>query len=320
MKIAVIIPCFKVRTHILDLVSEVLKYEYTIYLIDDACPENSGDYVAENIKNERLNIIYNTQNLGVGGAVKKGFSIALENDFDIFVKLDGDGQMKPEFIQTLIQPLINEIADFTKGNRFFNVNQVKKMPLIRLMGNSALSFINKFVNGYWQIMDPTNGFIALNKVTLSQLEIDKLSNRYFFESDLLFRLGIIRAVVFDFPMEPNYGNEKSNLSVFRTLISFPPKYIKRFFKRIIYLYFLRDFNVGSLHLISGSLLFLFGLVFGIFKWVIHVQNHESTPTGTIMIATLSIILGFQLLLSFLNYDINNYPKEPLVKLYKNKGF
>jgi len=320
MKIAVIIPCFKVRTHILDLVSEVLKYEYTIYLIDDACPENSGDYVAENIKNERLNIIYNTQNLGVGGAVKKGFSIALENDFDIFVKLDGDGQMKPEFIQTLIQPLINEIADFTKGNRFFNVNQVKKMPLIRLMGNSALSFINKFVNGYWQIMDPTNGFIALNKITLSQLEIDKLSNRYFFESDLLFRLGIIRAVVLDFPMEPNYGNEKSNLSVFRTLISFPPKYIKRFFKRIIYLYFLRDFNVGSLHLISGSLLFLFGLVFGIFKWIIHVQNHEPTPTGTIMIATLSIILGFQLLLSFLNYDINNYPKEPLVKLYKNKGF
>jgi hypothetical protein len=149
------------------------------------------------------------------------------------------------------------------------------------------------------------------------LPMERLDNRYFFESDLLFRLGTIRAVVSDFPMAASYGEEESNLRIRRVLVEFPPKYLNRFLKRIFYNYLLRDFSIGSLQLLTGSLLFLFGVIFGVYQWIVHDQLQTVTPTGTVMIAVLPIILGFQLLLSFLNYDIANMPSKPLCKLYPN---
>lgn len=318
MKIAVIIPCYRVKKHIQSLLDQLLPFNYFIYVVDDKCPENTGVFVKENIHHPQLTILFNEFNLGVGGAVKTGFVQALKDDCDVFVKLDGDGQMNPSLIPELISSIISGEADFSKGNRFYNINTLIKMPTIRLIGNSALSFINKIVNGYWAIMDPTNGFIAINKTALLMLPLDKLDNRYFFESDLLFRLGTIRAVVEDFPMDAKYEDEKSGLNIRKILITFPPKYFTRFIKRIFYIYFLRDFNIGSLHLIFGIILTLFGLIYGGINWSTHVKEGISTPNGTIMIAVLPIILGFQLLLSFVNFDINNIPKKTLGKILNKK--
>lgn len=311
MKVAVIIPCFRVKKHILPLLKELLSFDYMIYVVDDKCPDESGKYISEHFSSAQLKVLYNEKNLGVGGAVKAGLKQALKDGFDIFVKLDGDGQMDPKLIPGLIKPIETGRVDFSKGNRFYNINTLVKMPLIRLIGNSGLSFINKIVNGYWPIMDPTNGFVAIHKNALSLLPLDKIDNRYFFESDLLFRLGTIRAVVEDFPMDAKYEDEQSGLSVKKVLIEFPPKYFVRFYKRIFYSYFLRDFNMGSLSLVFGLILTLFGLIFGSINWVNNVNAGVSTPTGTIMIAVLPVILGFQLLLSFINFDIGNTPQKPL---------
>lgn len=311
MKIAVIIPCYRVKKHIIPLLNQLLQSNYYIYVVDDKCPENSGDLVMKELNHAQLTVIFNEVNLGVGGAVKVGFLQALKDGCDIFVKVDGDGQMDPNLIPSLINPILLGEVDFSKGNRFYNINTLVNMPLIRLIGNSALSFINKIVNGYWAIMDPTNGFVAIHKTALLMLPLDKIDNRYFFESDLLFRLGTIRAVVEDFPMDAKYQDEESGLNIRKILFEFPPKYFVRFFKRIFYSYFLRDFNVGSLQLIFGFILTFFGLIYGIINWFNNVKEGVSTPTGTIMIAVLPIILGFQLLLSFVNYDINNVPKKPL---------
>jgi len=185
------------------------------------------------------------------------------------------------------------------------------MPITRLIGNSVLSLFNKLVNGYWNIMDPTNGFIAIHTSVLSMIPIEKLSNRYFFESDLLFRMGSIRAVVTDVPMKPQYNDETSSLNIIKILFEFPPKYFIRFFKRLFYQYFLRDFNIGSLELVFGNFLFFFGVIFGSIKWHTALATNIPTPTGTIMLAVLPIILGFQLLLSFVNYDMLSLPKKPL---------
>ena len=315
MKIAVIIPCYRVRKQLPILLDELLSNDYWVYCVDDQCPEKTGEFIAQNFQSPRLIVITNPVNLGVGGAVKAGWERALEDGCDIFVKLDGDGQMSPSLIPGLIAPLLAEEADFSKGNRFHTIDVLKKMPVKRLIGNSVLSFVNKFVNGYWGIMDPTNGFLALNKTALSMLPLDRLDNRYFFESDLLFRLGTIRAVVSDFPMQPVYNDEPSSLSIRRVLLEFPPKYFVRLHKRLFYSYFLRDFNIGSLQLVFGFLLFWFGIIFGCMQWYINFHKDIATPTGTIMIAVLPIILGFQLLLSFLNYDIGNVPKKSLKQLY-----
>lgn len=312
--IAVVIPTYKVKNHILGVISAIGTEINKIYVVDDKCPESSGNYVIQNCTDPRVEVLFHDKNLGVGGAVKTGYRKALNDGCEIVIKLDGDGQMNPELIAELIKPILSGEADYVKGNRFFSISSLTKMPVIRIVGNSLLSIINKFVNGYWNIMDPTNGFTAIHKTALSLIDLEKVSNNYFFESDMLFRLGIIRAVVQDMPMKSVYSDEKSSLNISRVLIQFPPKYFVRFHKRIFYNYFLRDFNAGTIELIFGLLFLLFGLIKGIYHWTESIINNTTASSGTVMLAALPTILGFQLLISGLQYDIRNIPTKPLQKL------
>lgn len=311
--IAVVIPCYKVRNHILDVLLAIGNEVSHIYIVDDACPENSGEYVEKNTKDPRIKVIYHEKNKGVGGAVITGYKEAISDGAEIVVKLDGDGQMNPDFIPKLVIPIETGEADYSKGNRFFDVEKLLIMPRMRLIGNSFLSLINKMVNGYWNIIDPTNGFTAIHVNVLKLLPLNKIDNRYFFESDMLFRLSVLRAVVKDIPISPVYGNEKSNLKIGTVLWEFPMKYVNRFLKRFFYCYLLRDFNAGTMQFLGGLLAIIVGLVFGIYHWVTSYEAMSTTPAGTVMIAALLIILGFQLLLSALNFDIQNIPHHPIQK-------
>ena len=311
--IAVIIPCFKVRTHILDVLAAIGSEISCIYIVDDACPENSGKFVEENTDDPRIKVIYHEKNKGVGGAILSGYKQAITDGAEIIVKLDGDGQMNPGFIAKLILPIENGEADYTKGNRFFDIEKLLEMPRIRLIGNSCLSLINKIVNGYWNVIDPTNGFTAIHIDALKLLPLPKIDNRYFFESDMLFRLSVLRAVVKDVPIPPVYGNETSNLKIGKVLWEFPLKYVNRFFKRFFYNYLIRDFNAGTIQILSGTFAIITGLAFGIYHWIVSYETMEATPTGTVMISTLLVILGFQLLLGALNFDVQNIPVNPIQK-------
>lgn len=313
MKTAVIIPCYKVSRHIMTLLSQIGEEVSMIYVVDDCCPEESGKLVQRESKDNRVRVVFNNKNLGVGGTVMTGYREAMNDGAMVFVKLDGDGQMDPKYIRKLVAPIINGEADYTKGNRFFNIEKLLVMPKVRLIGNSMLSLINKVVTGYWNIIDPTNGFTAISVSALKMLPLSKIDNRYFFESDMLFRLSIIRAVVKDVPIPAFYGDEKSNLSIRKTLWEFPIKYLNRFNKRIFYNYFLRDFNAGTIQLLFGLITLVAGFAFGIYHWWSSYKEMVATPTGTIMISALLVILGFQLLLGVLNFDVQNTPKTPLQK-------
>lgn len=310
--IGVVIPCYKVKGQILRVIDSMDDYIDRIYVVDDKCPDKSGEFVLANVKdNPKLEVIFNSVNLGVGGAVKEGYKKGLEDNCDILVKVDGDGQMDPKLIPKLVQPIISGEADYVKGNRFYYLGNVKAMPKMRLFGNSALSFINKMVNGYWNIMDPTNGFTAIHKFALNSLPLHKIDNRYFFESDMLVRLGTIRAVVKDYSIKSVYADEVSSLNISTILVKFPPKYINRFFKRLFYTYVLRDFNVGTLQLLVGSLLILFSSIFGIAKWIESIETGLPASSGTVMVAALPFFLGFQLLIAALYFDIQNVPTKTL---------
>lgn len=314
MKIAVVIPSYKVTKHILDVISSIGKEVDTIYVVDDKCPHNSGQFVLDNNTDDRVKVLFNEFNKGVGGAVIHGYKQGLKDQVDIFVKVDGDGQMDPELIPDLIFPILNGDADYSKGNRFFYHRELmSEMPGLRLFGNSMLSFVNKLVSGYWDIMDPTNGFTAIHAKVLHLIDLDKLEERYFFESDMLFRLGVANAVVSDMPMKSKYEDEESNLNIKRVLFTFPRKYIVRFMKRIIFQYLIRDFNVGTISLISSIFLLSFGIVLGGINWVESVKSGVTASSGTVMLSGLPIILGLQFLLFWINYDVQSVPRIPLQK-------
>lgn len=201
LKIAVVIPSYKVSTHILSVLDKIPELVGQVYVIDDACPEGSGKLVEAKTRDKRVKVIYHMHNCGVGGAVMTGYKAAIKGGNDIIVKIDGDGQMDPILIPNFIEPIQTGEADYTKGNRFYNLEKIKEMPPVRLFGNAVLSFLAKLSTGYWDLFDPTNGYTAIHSDVVSQFPFDKISNRYFFETDMLFRLNTFRAVVIDIPMD-----------------------------------------------------------------------------------------------------------------------
>ncbi len=314
IKIAVVIPCFKVRRHIEGVLAAIVPAIYSVYVIDDCCPERTGDFVKGVCRDPRIKVIHHSVNQGVGGAMATGYRQALEDGMDIVIKVDGDGQMDLRLIEKFVEPILYGSADYTKGNRFFSPEFLKNMPRVRLFGNAILSFISKASTGYWNLMDPTNGFTAIHRCALANIPLDQLDKGYFFETDMLFRLNTIRAVVQDVPMESLYKDEKSNLSITRIVRDFPLKHLTRLVKRILYSYFLRDFNVCSSELIIGTVLTTFGVCFGLVRWADSFQTGVANPVGTVMLAAIPLILGVQFLLAAVNYDAMNIPKESLQKL------
>lgn len=313
--VAVVIPSYRVTAHILGVIEQIGPEVAAIYVVDDACPDHSGDLVESNCKDPRVQVVRNTINLGVGGATLAGLQKAAEDGAAVIVKLDGDGQMDPALIPNFVGVILAGEADYTKGNRFFEPEGVAQMPIIRLIGNAGLSFLAKFSTGYWHTFDPTNGYFAIHAALVPLLPIEKIAKRFFFESDLLFRLNVLGARVVDIPMFAHYGDEVSNLKPHREISRFALAHLRNFFKRILYGYFIRNFSLASVELILGTVLCLFGLVFGLSNWT----SRGPATAGTVMIAALPIIIGTQLLLAFLNYDIQSVPRSTLHLRLKTWG-
>jgi len=312
-RIAVVIPCYRVIPVVLDVLRRIGPEVERIYCIDDACPDGSGRHIEEHCQDRRVHVVRHEQNQGVGGATMTGFKLALENGADLVLKIDGDGQMDPALIPRMINPILAGRADYCKGNRFFHLESAQSMPAIRWAGNAVLSFVTKLSSGYWNIFDPTNGYLAIHARVLAQLPFQKINRRYFFESDMLFRLNTVAAVIEDVPMNATYGAEHSGLRVSRIIVPFLFNHAVNSLKRIAYSHFLRNFSAASVELTVGSASLLFGLVFGSIQWWHSIVTGTPVTAGTVMLAALPVILGSQFVLSFLNCDVHNVPQIPLHK-------
>jgi dolichol-phosphate mannosyltransferase len=309
--VAVVIPCYRVTRHILGVIAAVPPQVSLIVCVDDACPDNSGRHIEDGNHDPRVVVLRHETNQGVGGATITGCRAALARGARIIVKVDGDGQMDPRLIPAFVTPIADGLADYTKGNRFYRPENLAGMPWKRVAGNAALSFLSKLSSGYWNIFDPTNGYTAIHAEVLGLVPLDKLSERYFFESDMLFRLSTVRAVVLDIPMEAVYGTERSNLVINKILLLFLVGHMRNFIKRIAYSYFLRDFQIASIEWLLAPLLLGFGLVFGLEKWFTSIASGETASAGTVMLSALPIIVGLQLLLSAINFDVQSVPRRAI---------
>ena len=309
--IAVVIPSYKVKKHILGVIESIGPEVSCIYVVDDCCPDESGKFVEDNCKDPRVKVIKNSMNLGVGGAVMVGYQNAIEGGATVLVKIDGDGQMDSSQIWRLVQPVLQGTADYAKGNRFFNLEKIMAMPKIRIFGNAALSMMTKLSAGYWNIFDPTNGFTAIHSQVAKKLPFDKISKRYFFETDMLFRLNILKALVQDVPMDARYDDEVSNLKISHIIGEFLGKHFINFHKRIFYNYYLRDMSIASIELPLGIAFMLFGVIFGGYHWISSSHKGMLASPGTVMLAGMSLLIGIQLILAFLAYDIASVPTQPI---------
>lgn len=315
-KVAVVIPAHRVSRFILDILARIDDGVARIIVVDDCCPERTGELVRRSVDDPRVALLTNSVNLGVGGATVAGFRRALAEGADIIVKLDGDGQHYPEWISQLIRPIADGDADMVKGNRFYDIESVRRMPNGRLLANAVLSFTAKLSTGYWGLFDPANGFLAIHRKVASRLPLRKIDRGYFFETDLLFRANLLMAKVVEVPIEAVYGIERSGVSVLREAPPFLWKSIRNTFKRLLYCYFLRGFSVASMLLTTGVCAVLFGLSFGIHHWW---ASTELATAGTVMLAGLPVLSGLQMLIAFVGHDITKQPDSPIHPRLRGDG-
>lgn len=316
--ICAVIPCFNARDHILNVVKNMPPWVDSIIIVDDHCPAGTGECVREYCPDARITIIRHDKNQGVGGACLTGFNAAKKQGHDIIIKMDGDDQMDPSYITRLLNPLIEGIADYAKGNRFYHINALKSMPVNRRIGNLGLTLLTKFSSGFWHISDPTNGFVALHSSILDILSPERLSKRYFFETSLLIQLNIIGATVCDVPIPARYGNEKSSLKIRKVLLEFPFRLMLGLIKRIVWKYFIYNVNGSTVLFTLGTMLTAAGGWFGAYKWIKGYENSQFQSAGTVALALLPVIVGIQMLLQAMLLDIVDKPAIPLHRVIKDK--
>jgi glycosyltransferase involved in cell wall biosynthesis len=284
----------------------------TIIVVDDASRDDTFEVAQRCAQADaRIVVVRHEENRGVGGAMITGFVKALESGADVVVKIDGDGQMPLWLIGQLVKPLVDGVADYTKGNRFRNLSAVRSMPPVRRIGNVALSFLAKAATGYWQCFDPTNGFIAIRADVLSQLPMHKLDQTYFFETSMLSHLYVLGAVVREVPMPAQYANETSNLSITRVMRQFPGRLLWSLIRRIVLKNFVYDFNLESFHILCGLPLLFAGLLYGGYNWWWYRSHELAAPTGTVVLSSLLVTLGVQLLLAAVTLDLQATPRDPI---------
>lgn len=317
-KIGVIIPCYNVKDTIAGVIRGIPDFVDRIIVVNDASSDDTYDQVLR-LADPRVMAINHEVNKGVGGAMLTGYRMGVELGMDVLVKMDGDGQMNPDHLEDLVEPLVTGRAHYAKGNRFNDQHALDSMPPLRRFGNGWLSFLTKWVSGYWHIFDVTNGYTALLADTFRRLDTRRVASGYYFETSMLVELNIIGARVADVDMPSIYGDEKSNLRIRRVVLSFPLKLMRSYLRRFYYRYLIRDFNALSLCAIIGWPLFAFGVLYALSLWIHPPQLGEPTPAGTVMLAALPIILGFQLVLTSLILDVVFTP-QPLATPHDDPHF
>ncbi len=305
--ISVVIPSYKSGQKILDVINAVPENVRSIYVIDDACPDQTGKMVFDAIKDQRVHVIYNEKNIGVGGATLVGFRKAFDNGSDIAVKIDSDGQISPSYVDKIVAPLIGGKFDYSKGTRFLKIRNLDRMPRHRIILNAILSFTTKFATGYYSITDPTNGLIAISSDTFYMLDSQRIAKRFFFESDMLFHLNLVRAKVCDVSMRAIYEDEESNLKFREEVISFAFGNIMNFFKRVFYRHFVMNFHLPAIYLLFGLPMVLYGTIVGGFKLASNIGSGEAASAGTVILPTFMLVVGINMITHFFLMDVADEP-------------
>jgi len=270
--IAVVIPCYNEETQIGGVIETMPDYVDKMMVVDDCSEDNTVHIVETLVKNNsRIILIKHEENQGVGGAIATGYKWSRDNDMDVAVVMAGDGQMDPKNLPAILDPVVNNITDYSKGNRLFTGEAYKKIPKVRYMGNSILSLLTKIASGYWHIADSQTGYTAINKKALKMIVWDKMYKKFGQPNDLLVTLNVFNMRVKDVQIKPVYGiGEKSGIKVRKVIFTISWLLFKKFLWRMKEKYIIRDFHPLVFFYFLG---FIFGVatigLFGrlLYRWI-----------------------------------------------------
>lgn len=302
-RIAVVVPAYKEEALIASTIASMPALVDYIIVVDDCSPDATGRCARE-AADGRTEVIELPANLGVGGAVLAGHRRALELGADVSVVMAGDGQMDPDYLPQLLDPIVAGHVRFTKANRFYGRGSFAGMPTTRVLGNIALSFLTKASSGYWNLFDPQNGYTAIHREALERLPFDLVARRYDFENDLLIQLNILRVPARDVPVPARYGTEVSGMNLASVGPRIAGRLFRGFWTRIWWKYVLQSFSPVALLLFAGLGLSAFGALVGV--WVLwQTLGPPVASPGSVILCVAPLLSGIHMLLFAMLLDIQD---------------
>ncbi|WP_025386087.1 glycosyltransferase family 2 protein [Legionella oakridgensis] len=261
--ICVVVPAYNEETQIGKVIETMPGFVDKIVIIDDCSKDKTVEVVKEYQKtHERIVLLQHEVNQGVGGGIATGYKWARDNHIDVAAVMAGDAQMDPADLPAILDPVVEDKADYSKGNRLTSGEAYKKIPKIRYFGNSILTLLTKIASGYWHITDSQTGYTAINKKALAQIDWDSMYKRYGQPNDLLVRLNVYNFRVKDVIIKPVYNvGEKSGIKVRKVVFSISWLLLKLFFWRLKEKYIIRDFHPLVFFYFLGFFLFFISLAF-----------------------------------------------------------
>jgi glycosyltransferase involved in cell wall biosynthesis len=302
--IGVVVPAYNEEKLIAQTINAMPDFIDKIIIVDDASSDRTSPIVKDiAITNNKVILISHEVNRGVGGAISTGYIWCRDHDVDIAIVMAGDGQMDPADLPALMEPVVKDQADYTKGNRLITGEAWKKIPRIRYFGNSILSFMTKIASGYWHVTDSQSGYTALNKKALHLLPIENIYPRYGMPNDFLVTLNIYNMRVKDVPVRPVYGiGEKSGIRISSIIFTLSFLMTRLFFRRMFQKYVIRDFHPLILFYTFGAFLLLLDLPLGI-RLIYHRIIDGRIPPINALTVVFVTIMGFQSILFAMLFDM-----------------
>jgi glycosyltransferase involved in cell wall biosynthesis len=313
-RICVLVPAHDEERNIGRVIETMPHWVDHVIVVDDASRDATAERVLEAAAGQpegRIVLVRHEQNRGVGGAISSGYLKAIELGADVTAIMDGDGQMPPEDLASIVDPVAKGECDFAKANRLVDGEAWRIIPKRRYFGNAALTFLTKIASGYYSVTDSQTGFTAISGKVLRRIDVATLWPRYGYPNDMLVRLNVARARVKDVPSKPVYDvGEQSKLKIHRVLLPISWLLFKRFWWRMLTLYVVRDFHPLVLFFALGVSLWTTGLALG--TWIVVELLNGHHPTGaTAVLVSLAIQSGLLLLLFAMLFDFeHNQPLNP----------
>lgn len=309
--IGVVVPAYNEEQLIEKTIKSIPRYVKKIYIVDDCSTDNTPKII-KSLNSSRVLYVRHEKNRGVGAAIVTGYKLALGDDIDVIAVMAGDNQMDPEQLPRLILPIIENKADYTKGNRLINKNFLHGMSKWRFFGNVVLTMITKIGSGYWHITDPQNGYTVISRKALERIDLDSIYHYYGYCNDILIKMNTIGMIVEDIAMPSRYGDEKSKIKYGRYMIKVAPMIFKGFLWRLKTKYMILDFHPLVFFYFASMLLLPFGILFSL--WILYQKIYHNTVSPNYpLLAAFTTLMGLLLLLfaMFFDMDVNNNTRRVL---------
>jgi glycosyltransferase involved in cell wall biosynthesis len=305
--VAVVVPAYNEEKLIDRVVTTMPEFVDKIVIVDDSSKDQTADRVQllSIAYPERLILIEHAINRGVGAAIATGYKWCRDNNMDVTVVMAGDAQMDPEDLPALLNPVVKDETDYTKGNRLISGEAWRKIPHLRYLGNATLSLLTKIASGYWHIADSQTGYTAANLKVLKTIDLDHIYNRYGMPNDLLVKLNIYNFRVRDVEIKPIYGiGEKSGIRPIRIIPRLSWLIFKLFLFRMVQKYVIRDFHpLIFFYLLSGFILGIALPILSLRMIYIWISAGQIPPINALAVMVL-LITGLQFLLFAMWFDMD----------------